>query len=263
MRKAWYGCSSMFSTECGPSSPSTSRRRQPDHRGAVIRSKCPTRGCGRTGARRRCVTPRAPASDAGVTRTSRLRRVDPHQRRGRLYLAVCRLSTTRAGAWLAINFAWKLDPHLLKLTRGRWSSAWPVAAALLETRGARTGEPRRTATLYFHDGDRVTVVAALRGSPRNPAWYDNLRANPDVLFGGLRFRAEVVEDERSGAGCGTLPSASTRSTPTSPTGAAWRRSAASGASSTARRLAARRSGRTVPTGARRAEVRLVAAPRSL
>jgi deazaflavin-dependent oxidoreductase (nitroreductase family) len=121
--------------------------------------------------------------------------VDPHQRRGRLYLAVCRLSTTRAGAWLAINVAWKLDPHLLKLTRGRWSSAWPVAAALLETRGARTGEPRRTAALYFHDGDRITVVAALRGWPRNPAWYYNLRANPDVLFGGLPFRAEIVEDE--------------------------------------------------------------------
>jgi deazaflavin-dependent oxidoreductase (nitroreductase family) len=70
----------------------------------------------------------------------------------------------------------------------------PVAAALLETRGARTGEPRRTATLYFHDGDRITVVAALRGWPRNPTWYYNLRANPDVLFGGLPFRAEIVED---------------------------------------------------------------------
>jgi deazaflavin-dependent oxidoreductase (nitroreductase family) len=126
---------------------------------------------------------------------TRLRRVDPYQRRGRLYLGLCRLSTTRAGAWLSVNVAWKLDPLLLKLTRGRWSSAWPVTAALLETQGARTGKPRRTATLYFHDGDRVTLVAALRGWPRNPAWYYNLRANPEVVFGGLPFRAELVEDE--------------------------------------------------------------------
>jgi deazaflavin-dependent oxidoreductase (nitroreductase family) len=125
----------------------------------------------------------------------KLRRVDPHKRRGRLYLAVCRLSTTRAGAWLSVNVAWKLDPRLLKLSRGRWSTAWPVSAALLETCGAQTGRPRRNATLYFHDGDRITIVAALRGWPRNPGWYYNLRKDPDVVFGGIPFRAEVVEDE--------------------------------------------------------------------
>jgi len=124
-----------------------------------------------------------------------LPRVDPLKRRGPVYRAMCRLSTTRAGAWLSVNVAWKLDPYLLELTRGRLSSAWPVRAALLETRGARSGQPRRTSTLYFHDGDRVTLVAALRGWPRHPAWYHNLRKNPDVVFGGEAFRAEVVEDE--------------------------------------------------------------------
>jgi deazaflavin-dependent oxidoreductase (nitroreductase family) len=127
--------------------------------------------------------------------TTKLRYIDPYQRRGRLYRGVCRFSTTKAGTWLAVNIAWKLDPHLLKLTRGRFSTAAPVAAALLETRGARTGRTRRNATLYFHDGDRVTLVAALRGWPKDPAWYYNLRKHPDVVFGGLPFRAEIVEDE--------------------------------------------------------------------
>ncbi len=124
-----------------------------------------------------------------------LRYVDPHKRRGRLYLAACRLSATRAGAWLSVNVAWKIDPALLKLTRGRFSTAWPVAAALLETRGARTGKRRRNATLYFHDGDRVTIVASLRGWRKSPAWYYNLRKDPNVIFGGLPVRAEIVEDE--------------------------------------------------------------------
>jgi deazaflavin-dependent oxidoreductase (nitroreductase family) len=124
-----------------------------------------------------------------------LRYVDPHRRRGRLYRAVCRLSATGAGGWLAVNLAWRIDPRLLKLTKGRFSTAWPVAAALLETRGARTGRSRRNATLYFHDGDRVTIVASLRGWPRHPAWYHNLRRHPDVVYGGLPFRAEVVTDE--------------------------------------------------------------------
>ena len=125
----------------------------------------------------------------------KLRYVDPHKRRGRLYLALCRFSATKAGAWLSVNVAWKVDPYLLKLTRGRFSTAAPVAAALLESRGARTGQPRRNATLYFHDGDRVTIVASLRGRPKNPAWYYNLGKHPDVVFGGLPFRAEIVEDE--------------------------------------------------------------------
>jgi deazaflavin-dependent oxidoreductase (nitroreductase family) len=124
-----------------------------------------------------------------------LRRVDPYEPRGAVYLALCRLSTTRAGAWIAVNVTWKLDPFLLRVSRGRLSTAWPLRTGLLETRGARSGLPRRTATLYFHDGDRVTIVAALRGWPKNPAWYHNLRKNPDVVFGGRPFRAEIVDGE--------------------------------------------------------------------
>lgn len=127
--------------------------------------------------------------------TPTLRYVDPHQRRGRLYLAVARFSATKVGAWASVNVAWKLDPYLLKLTRGRFSTAGPLATGLLETRGARTGQRRRNATLYFHDGDRVTIIASKRGWPKNPAWYYNLRKHPDVIYGGLPFRAEIVEDE--------------------------------------------------------------------
>ena len=121
--------------------------------------------------------------------------VDPHKRRGRVYLLVCRLSNTRLGAWLSENVVWKLDPHLIRRTGGRLSLAGPLPAALLETRGARTGRPRTNSTLYFHDGDRVTIIASKRGWPSHPSWYYNLRKNPDVRYGGVPFRAQVVEDE--------------------------------------------------------------------
>jgi deazaflavin-dependent oxidoreductase (nitroreductase family) len=130
-----------------------------------------------------------------VAHARKLPRVDPYRRRGRLYFAVARLSATRFGAWFSVSVAWKLDPHLLKLTNGRLSTAGPLAVGLLESRGARTGLPRRNATLYFHDGECVTIVASKRGLPRNPAWYYNLREHPDVAYGGLPFRAELVEDE--------------------------------------------------------------------
>jgi deazaflavin-dependent oxidoreductase (nitroreductase family) len=125
----------------------------------------------------------------------KLRHVDPYKRRGPIYLAVARLSATKAGAWFSVKIAWKLDPHLLRLTKGRFSTAAPLVTALLESQGARTGQPRRNATLYFHDGDRVTIIASKRGWATNPAWYYNLRKHPDIVYGGLPFRAQLVEDE--------------------------------------------------------------------
>jgi deazaflavin-dependent oxidoreductase (nitroreductase family) len=49
--------------------------------------------------------------------------------------------------------------------------------------------------LYFHDGQRVTIVASKRGWPAHPAWYYNLLAHPEVVYGGVPYRAELVEDE--------------------------------------------------------------------
>jgi deazaflavin-dependent oxidoreductase (nitroreductase family) len=132
-----------------------------------------------------------------MARTPRLRRVDPYQRRGRVYLALCRFSTTSVGGWLAVHISWRIDPVLLRLgwNPGGFCTSGPLRTALLETRGARTGRLRRNATIYFHDGDRVTIVASKRGAPEHPSWFHNLVAHPDVEFGGLPFRADVVEDE--------------------------------------------------------------------
>lgn len=92
---------------------------------------------------------------------------------------------------------WKIDPYLLRLTRGRLGTGLLLPTALLQTRGARTGLLRRNAVIYFHDGERVTIVASQAGRPDNPSWFYNARANPDVLLGGQPFRAEVIDDETS------------------------------------------------------------------
>ena len=69
-----------------------------------------------------------------------------------------------------------------------------IRTAVLETRGARSGSLRRNAIIYFHDGERVTIMASNAGSPTHPAWYHNVRAHPDVTFGGLPMHAHLVED---------------------------------------------------------------------
>jgi deazaflavin-dependent oxidoreductase (nitroreductase family) len=121
--------------------------------------------------------------------------VDPRAPRGPLYRAYARLAGSRAAMWLSPRVAWKLDPHLMRLTRGRLGTGLTLPTALLETHGARTGHVRRNAVIYFHDGDRVTIIASKLGLPEHPSWFHNARANPDVLLGGQRFRVEVVQDE--------------------------------------------------------------------
>lgn len=54
---------------------------------------------------------------------------------------------------------------------------------------------RRNAVIYFNDGERVTIVASKLGLPTHPAWFHNLLADPDVVFGGIPMRATVVTDE--------------------------------------------------------------------
>jgi deazaflavin-dependent oxidoreductase (nitroreductase family) len=83
----------------------------------------------------------------------------------------------------------------MRATGGRLGFDLMIPTALLETRGARSGVLRRNVVIYFHDGERVTIVASKLGLPNHPAWFHNLRANPDVTLGGIPMRAMVVGDE--------------------------------------------------------------------
>jgi deazaflavin-dependent oxidoreductase (nitroreductase family) len=51
---------------------------------------------------------------------------------------------------------------------------------LLEHLGARSGRRRTTPLVYVPDGDDVVLIASKGGHPRHPAWFHNLRANPDA-----------------------------------------------------------------------------------
>lgn len=70
---------------------------------------------------------------------------------------------------------------------------------LLTTTGARTGRKHTTPVMYLPDGDRILVIASFAGQPRNPAWYHNLVANPDVSveIGTESFAATATPLERA------------------------------------------------------------------
>ena len=56
-----------------------------------------------------------------------------------------------------------------------------VTTLMLETIGAKTGEPRMAMLGYLEDGPEAwLVVASLAGSARNPSWLYNLAKRPDA-----------------------------------------------------------------------------------
>ena len=69
-------------------------------------------------------------------------------------------------------------------------NAGGLPTLLLTTIGRKSGEARTVPLPYFAHGDAFLVVASFAGNAKNPAWYANLIANPDVrLQAGFRKMA--------------------------------------------------------------------------
>ncbi len=107
------------------------------------------------------------------------------------------------GGWMALNVANKVDPHLMRATRGLAKIPSGVPTVLLTHTGAKSGKERTTPLVYFTDGDDVILIASQTGKPRHPAWFHNVTANPEIELwargrgGAYRAReAEGPERER-------------------------------------------------------------------
>ncbi|WP_433702313.1 nitroreductase family deazaflavin-dependent oxidoreductase [Prescottella equi] len=106
-----------------------------------------------------------------------------------------------------IKWMSKTNVKLYRATGGRLGGKWRVGSAfpwgipvcLLTTTGRKSGQPRVSPLLFLEDGDRVILVASQGGLPKNPMWYLNIRADPEVTIqikSRIRtMRARVATDE--------------------------------------------------------------------
>ena len=123
----------------------------------------------------------------------------PH--RARLAMSMSEFANKR-GVYLGKRST-KIHVALYRRSSGRLGGhlpGWPAARILLlDHVGARTGLARTSPLMYHRDGDTVAVVASKAGQPTNPAWFHNLRANPDttIQIGPevRRVRARVATDD--------------------------------------------------------------------
>jgi deazaflavin-dependent oxidoreductase (nitroreductase family) len=68
-------------------------------------------------------------------------------------------------------------------TGGEHGYHWRGTTVLLLTsEGRKSGQMRTTPLIHRSDDGRWVIVASKGGAPANPAWFENLVANPDVTI---------------------------------------------------------------------------------
>jgi deazaflavin-dependent oxidoreductase (nitroreductase family) len=113
-----------------------------------------------------------------------------------------RFAASDPGSWLFARVMHHIDRPVYKLTGGRHtfaSLASGLPVVMLTTTGARSGVQRTVPVLGLPTPDGLAVIASNYGQTHQPAWYHNLRANPEghVTVDGLTrpFRATEAEGE--------------------------------------------------------------------
>jgi F420H(2)-dependent quinone reductase len=82
-------------------------------------------------------------------------------------------------------------------TQGTDMRGMPVV--VLTTVGAKSGKLRKAPLMRVEHEGRYAVIASLGGAPRNPVWYENVIAHPEVELQDGPERWDMVAREVAGA----------------------------------------------------------------
>jgi deazaflavin-dependent oxidoreductase (nitroreductase family) len=127
----------------------------------------------------------------------------PYKEANSLQRLLRKFAASAPGSWLFARILHRIDRPVYRMTKGRHTfasllSGLPVV--MLKTTGARSGLVRTVPVLGLPTEDGLAVIASNFGQRHHPAWYHNLRANPEgaVTVDGAthEFRAVEAEGER-------------------------------------------------------------------
>ena len=100
-----------------------------------------------------------------------------------------------------MRWATRLNVAVFRATKGRlmnkFIGGYPVC--IVTTTGAKTGKIRRIALIHLPHGNNKLLVASQGGMEKNPVWYHNIVAHPEIkiMVDGEEkaYRARQVSDE--------------------------------------------------------------------
>lgn len=103
--------------------------------------------------------------------------------------------------WTAFNMLAAFNRVVYRASGGRLGNKLPGTDApviLVHTTGAKSGKKRVQPLIGLDDQGRWVIVASKGGTNKHPAWYHNLKANPEteIEVGRKRIpvQARVVEE---------------------------------------------------------------------
>jgi len=82
-------------------------------------------------------------------------------------------------------------------TRGTTMRGLPVV--VLTTKGARSGNIRKTPLMRVEHDGKYAVVASMGGAPTHPVWYHNVVSHPEVELQDGELRQDMLARELTGA----------------------------------------------------------------
>jgi deazaflavin-dependent oxidoreductase (nitroreductase family) len=96
--------------------------------------------------------------------------------------------------WFILDAAFGAHKTIYRLSGGLIGHRIPFVPPmlLLDHMGAKSGTKRTTPLVYVADRDAFVIVASKGGHPRHPAWFHNLRANPDTTVQAGTRKVEVT-----------------------------------------------------------------------
>jgi len=98
-----------------------------------------------------------------------------------------------------VELFWKIHPRLYRWSGGRIGARMMnMPILLLTTTGRKSGQGRTCALMYLPAEHNFVVIASYLGEPRHPAWWLNLKAQPEAIVEVGEQRIPVRAREAEG-----------------------------------------------------------------
>lgn len=113
-----------------------------------------------------------------------------------------KLGSLRPVSWISARSMHHIDRFVYDLSDGQHTAVGlllGLPVITLTTIGARSGRPRSVPLIGIPDDDRILLIASNWGQERHPAWYHNLRANPQVRVASNGAEGHYDAHETEGA----------------------------------------------------------------
>ena len=98
-----------------------------------------------------------------------------------------------------IKYLAKFQARIFLLSKGKLWNKWPGGFPIMvvKTTGAKTQKVRNIPLIYVHQDGLPILVASMGGMPKNPSWYYNVKAHPELTISTIHNSENYIAEEVS------------------------------------------------------------------